>query len=156
MSKSNLTPNINMLSPGNFKVTIDTAEFANTTFFCTNASLPSISQAGILSSFRNRNIYVPGDTTEYGALGITFIVDENMKNYIEMHNWITTNSSEQPKYKDLTLSILTNKNTTNRQLLFHDVFPTDVSELTFTTQDTAVEYITCSVTFQYNMYEFIK
>jgi hypothetical protein len=79
-----------------------------------------------------------------------------MKNYIEMHNWITTNSSEQPKYKDLTLSILTNKNTTNRQLLFHDVFPTDVSELTFTTQDTAVEYITCSVTFQYNMYEFIK
>ena len=78
------------------------------------------------------------------------------KNYKEIYDWITENKTLEPKFKDITLSILSNKNTTNKQILFHDCFPISLGELSFTTQDTAVDYITCEVTFQYNMFEFIR
>ena len=153
---SNLTSNINMLSPGNFKVTIDSNEFANIQFFCTTASVPDLGQASVLQGYKNENAYFPGDTIEYGSFTISFIVDEEMKNYIEMFNWISTNSTSAPKFKDVTLSILTNKNNTNKQILFHDAFPISLGELSFTTQDTGVEYVNCDVTFQYNRFEFIR
>ena len=68
--------------------------------------------------------------------------------------WVQT--INEPKFKDITLSIQTNKNTINKQVLFHDAFPTSVGALAFTTQDTALEYITCDVTFQYNKFEFLR
>jgi len=165
---TNLTDNLNMLSPVNFKVTIDSSEFANLQFFCTTAAVPALSQSEVLQSYGNRNAYFPGDTIEYGTLEISFIVDEELKNYLEIYNWLredaghdTTKTKTGPathkeKFKDITLSILTSKNTTNKQIKFEDAFPTNLGELQFTTQDTTVEYITCTVTFRYNKFEFIR
>ena len=91
-----------------------------------------------------------------------------MKNYIEMNSWITKNAdhnitktkstsfSHEEKVKDITMSVLTAKNTINKQLRFTDAFPTSLGELAFTTQDTAVEYLTCTVSFRYNRFEFIR
>ena len=165
---SNLTANLNMLSPGNFKVTIDSTEFANLQFFCTNANIPTLSTSEVLQGYKNRNAYFPGDTIEYGTFDITFIVDEEMKNYIEMQTWIKKNADHnvletntnkfghEEKVKDITLSIQTNKNTINKQIKFTDAFPTSIGELSFTTQDTSVEYLTCAVSFRYNRFEFIR
>jgi hypothetical protein len=168
MSSTNLTSNLNMLGPGNFKITIDASEFANLQFFCTTANVPSLSQSEVLQSYGNRQAYIPGDTLEYGTFSVTFIVDEEMKNYIEMFEWIkknadhnitqtkTSQGSHEEKYKDITLSVLTAKNTINKQLRFIDAFPTELGELQFTTQDLAVEYLTCTTTFRYNRFEFIR
>ena len=168
MSTNNLTTNLNMLGPGNFKVTIDSSEFANLQFFCTAANVPSLTANEVLQGYGNRNAYLPGDTLEYGTFEITFIVDEEMKNYIEMNSWITKNAdhnitktkstsfSHEEKVKDITMSVLTAKNTINKQLRFTDAFPTSLGELAFTTQDTAVEYLTCTVSFRYNRFEFIR
>ena len=105
---------------------------------------------------QNNIAYFPGGTVEYDQFSISFIVDEEMKNYIEMFNWIKDNRIGAPKIKDITLSILSNKSTTNKQILFHDAFPVSLGELSFSTQDTSVEYITCDVTFRYNIFEFIR
>lgn len=157
-----------MLSPGNFKVTIDSSEFSNLQFFCTSANVPTLATSEVLQGFGNRNAYFPGDTIEYGTFDITFIVDEEMKNYIEMQTWILKNAdhniketkgtsfNHEEKFKDITLSIQTNKNNINKQLKFIDAFPLSLGDLSFTTQDTAVEYITCQVTFRYNRFEFIR
>jgi len=165
---SNLTDNLNMLSPGNFKVTIDSKEFANVQFFCTAANVPALSASEILQGYGNRNSYFPGDTLEYGTFDITFIVDEEMQNYIEIQSWIKKNAdhnvsttkktsfNHEEKLKDITLSIQTNKATINKQIRFVDTFPTSLGDLSFTTQDTSVEYVTCSVTFRYNRFEFIR
>ena len=165
---SNLTANLNMLSPGNFKVTIDSTEFANLQFFCTNANIPTLSTSEVLQGYKNRNAYFPGDTIEYGTFDITFIVDEEMKNYIEMQTWILKNAdhnitnttsgnfNHEEKFKDITLSIQTNKNNINKQIKFIDSFPLSLGDLSFTTQDTAVEYITCQVSFRYNRFEIIR
>ena len=86
-----------------------------------------------------------------------------------MYNWIkedagydddkiqrSTKILHTDKFKDIILSIQTNKNTINKQIRFSDAFPTSLGDLAFTTQDTAVEYITCTVTFRYNKFEFIR
>lgn len=168
MSSTNLTDNLNMLGPGNFKITIDASEFANLQFFCTTANVPSLTSNEVLQSYGNRQAYVPGDTLEYGTFEVTFIVDEEMKNYIEMYNWIKKNAdhnitqtrtgqrSHEEKYKDITLSVLTSKNTINKQIRLQDAFPTNLGDLNFTTQDLTVEYLTCTVTFRYNKFEFIR
>lgn len=165
---SNLTDNLNMLSPGNFKVTIDSSEFANIQFFCTSANIPTLTASEVLQGYTNRNSYFPGDTLEYGTFDITFIVDEEMLNYIEMQTWIKKNAdhnvtetttkpfSHTEKVKDITLSIQTNKNNINKQIRFKDAFPIALGDLTFTTQDTAIEYVTCNVTFRYNQFDFIR
>lgn len=153
---NNLTDNLNMLAPGGFKVTINSAEYANLQFFCTNATLPGVSQGEVQQNYRDNNAYFPGSNIEYDTFTVSFIVDEEMKNYIEIFNWIKDNKTTDPRFKDITLSVLTNKNTTNKQVLFHDAFPISLGELSFTTQDTAVEYITCDVSFRYNIFEFIR
>ena len=153
---NNLTDNINMLTPGGFKVIIDSREFANLQFFCINANLPGVTSAEVPSTYKGNNAFFPGDVINYENFSVTFIVDEKMKNYIEMFNWISENNTNNPTFKDITLSVLTNKNTTNKQILFHDAFPTSLGSLDFTTQDTALDAITCSVIFRYNKFEFIK
>ena len=166
---SNLTDNLNMLAPGNFKVTIDSSEFANLQFFCTTANVPTVSSTEVLQGYTHKNGYFPGDTIEYGTFEVTFIVDEEMKNYIEIYNWIKEGAGYDgdeiqrgrqilhvDKFKDIVLSVLTSKNTTNKQIRFTDAFPTSLGDLAFTTQDTAVEYITCTVSFRYNKFEFIR
>jgi hypothetical protein len=153
---SNLTTNLNMLVPGNFKVTIDSNEFANLQFFCTTAEVPSIAQTATQQDFKNENAYFPGDTIEYSELNIEFIVDEDLRNYVEMYNWFKANRDSALKFKDITLSILSNKNITNRQVLFNNAFPVSLGQLSFTTQDTAVEYVTCTASFRYNKFEFIR
>ena len=153
---NNLTDNINALTPNGFKVTIDSKEFANLEFFCTNAQLPTIGSAEVLETYKGNNAYFPGDVIAYESMTVTFIVDEKMKNYIEMYNWISKNHTAKPLFKDITLSILSNKNTTNKQVLFHDAFPTTLGSLSFTTQDTTLDAVTCDVTFRYNKFEFIK
>ena len=156
MSQSNITDNKNFLAPGNFKVTIDSSEYANIQFFCTSASVPSISQAPVSTSFKNFNASVPGDTVDYNTLDLTFVVDEEMKNYLEIHDWMLENNSSKPKYKDVLLYIQTNKNTLNKQVRFHDAFPISLDTLSFTTQDTSVEYISCAVSFSYNKFTFVR
>ena len=59
-------------------------------------------------------------------------------------------------YSDATLSILTSKNTTNIQVRFADVFPTSLSGLNYNQQQTDVNYLIATVTFQYKIYEFAE
>ena len=154
---NNLTTNVNMLSPGNFKVTIDNSAYANLQFFCTAVNLPGVSQAATQVNYRDERGYFADSLIDYQPISITFVVDEDMKNYLEIFDWFIFNKeADEIRYKDITLSILSNKNLQNKQILFHSAFPTDLSELSFTTQDTNVDYVTCTATFNYNKFEFIK
>jgi hypothetical protein len=153
---SNLTDNKNLLQPTNFKLTIDSTQYANTQFFCTTVNLPGTSKGPVEAKFKNEIGYFPGDTTTYSELTISFLVDEEMKNYIEIYDWLQNGLSTSPIFKDISLSILSNKNTTNRIIQFKDAFPISISDLEFTSQAAEIEYLTCSVTFKFNKFVFVK
>ena len=61
-----------------------------------------------------------------------------------------------PIFSDATLNILTSKNNANIEVRFRDVFPTSLSGLNFNQQAGDVEYLSATVGFQYNIYEFAE
>jgi hypothetical protein len=58
-------------------------------YFCTAVNLPGITLA---DNYKQptpfRDIPLPGEKLEYEKLAMTFLVDENLENYQEIHGWL--------------------------------------------------------------------
>ncbi len=84
--------------------------FPTTEWFVVRANIPSV-QLGQGDQFTPFvQIAVVGDHITYGDFSVTFIVDENLKNYMEMYNWVKNigfpfshdqfNTLPRPDYQD--------------------------------------------------------
>jgi len=88
MAYSNTEPvNKNFLSPLGFKFVIKKTPHIN--YFIQSVSLPDITLGDTYVPTPFTRIPIAGDHIEYGDLIFTFKVDESMKNYRELYNWIT-------------------------------------------------------------------
>ena len=56
-------------------------------FFCQTANIPGISLGQATVDTPLKSIPFPGDELNYQDLGISFLVDENLNNYKEIHDW---------------------------------------------------------------------
>jgi len=156
--------NKNFLSPLGFKFLIKRAPHVN--FFIQKVNIPNI----LLPETYHNNPFVKipyaGDHMEYGTLRITFKVDEDLKNYLEIHNWIrglgfpkdfseyrTLNGQKQEEgnglRSDISLVILNSTMNPNHEITFIDAFPISLSELVFNTTETTVNYLEASADFKY-------
>tara|TARA_R110000737_G_C14325177_1_gene440425 strand:+ start:39 stop:629 length:591 start_codon:yes stop_codon:yes gene_type:complete len=176
-------------SPTQFRFLIN--QLPKVQYFTTEGNIPSITLDELELGTPLKNIPLMGSKLEYEDLSITFIVDENLENYIEIHTWLTaigfpkdksqftdfrsktsnvkTSSRGESKdigdvrastpelamYSDATMTILTNKNNPIVECRFADVFPTSLSGLTYSQNQTDVEYLTATVTFKYKIYEIV-
>ena len=151
-----LTANKNFLSPVGFQFKVDAAQFPNIEYFCTSVTLPGISLSESTVPFRGVNVAMTGDRLNFDELAIRFNVTEDMDNYVEMFNWMH-NIIKDPKgesYKfDATLSILTSHNNVSKEITFKDCFPTTLSALEFSTQQTDIEYLQADASFKYTYYD---
>ena len=57
-------------------------------FFCQTANVPSISLGEATVTTPLYDYPIPGDKVTYGSLDVSFLVDENLNNYKELHDWI--------------------------------------------------------------------
>ena len=78
--------NRNFLSPIGFDFKI--AKIPGVDFFCQSASIPAISMGVANQNTRLNTVYQPGDELYYEPLFLKFLIDENMKNYYQVHDWI--------------------------------------------------------------------
>ena len=78
---------LDYVSPTQFKFNIH--QLPKVEFVCTAANVPAISLGEAVFPTPYKEIPVMGDTLTYDNLSISFIVDENLENYIEMHDWLT-------------------------------------------------------------------
>ena len=176
-------------SPTQFRFLIN--QLPKVEYFTTEANIPGITLGEGQFSTPLKDIEILGDKLTYEDLSITFIVDENLENYIEMHTWLTgigfpkdrkqfsefrsttsnmstttrgeskdigdvrASTPELAMTSDATLTILTNKNNPVVECRFRDVFPTTLSGLTYSQNQTDVEYLTASVNFKYTIYEIV-
>ena len=154
--EKNLTTNINYLTPIGFKLTINREKYGNTEYFLTSFSLPEISIGEIAVPIRNAISYQPGETRQFGALSLRFIIDEDMHNYTEIFNWLQTNTTEKIERADMILSVMSAHNVVNKQFQFKNAFPISLSGVEFSTQSTDVEYIQSDVSFRYDEFAIIK
>ena len=74
-------------SPTQFKFNI--IKLPKVEYFCTAVNIPGISLGGnVTQQTRFKDIPLPGDKLSYEDLTMTFIVDENLENFQEIHGWL--------------------------------------------------------------------
>jgi len=162
IDKKYLTENLNLLNGTSFKVDINKTITPNLEYFITSANLPGISVAAAMHPTMNRNLKMPGDKIEYMPLELVFLVDENMKNWQEIYDWLLVEVTSKDsihgdlKHRDLTLTIMNSHNNIGKQIQFVDCFPTELSGLEFNLQNTDVQYLTATVTIEYSYYKIVE
>jgi hypothetical protein len=167
----NTPSNRNFLSPLNFKFQIKKAPHVN--FFIQKVNIPTISLTPAVSPNPFVNIPLPGEHLTYGELQITFKVDEDLQNYLEIHNWLTAlgkpeefaqykNIADKKEwtgegiYSDISVIVLSSTKSANYDIVYVDGYPTSLSGLEFNTVDSDVNYITATAAFKYTYYNINK
>jgi hypothetical protein len=164
--------NRNFLSPVGFKFNI--AKEPKVTFFCNSARIPEISLGTAVQSTYLKDLDIPGEKLSYGDLSIRFLVDENMENYMAIHNWITglgfpetteqyrdliTNNDgvldSKEAFSDGTLRVLNSNFKDAAVVKFKDMFPYSISSLDFDATATDVQYFTAEASFKYTVYNIL-
>jgi hypothetical protein len=161
--------NLNFLSPLNFKLVLKRAPHVN--FFLQKVNLPQIS-INPTPAYPNPLINIPlaGEHITFSPLSLTFKVDEDLKNYLEIFNWIKAlgdygrdgdyaalqnapPGSDKGLYSDISLMVLSSTKMPNYDITFMDAFPTTLSAMTFNTTDNDVNYLEAQVEFRYTIFE---
>ena len=154
----------NLLKSNSYQFSIE--RIPETIFRITSVNLPEISVPAPSAPSGASTQYFPGSTSEFSQLTITFLVDENLKNYEEIFRWITQqrfavgseftpkDSRETRLTSDATLLTLTNTNNPNRVIKFFDLFPTSLGQLNFSTQQPDPIPVECSAQFYYSRFVF--
>jgi len=171
---SRLPTNLDYASASQFRFSIN--RLPEVEYFVTKANLPTVTLSGdarISTPFKD--IFVAGDSVEYSDLTLEFLINETYENWEEIYNWIigvgfpnsrkqfsdmtNSNTDTQPgggvssMFSDGTLTILSNKNNPILQVTYKGMFPTELTGVDFTVQDTDVASLTASATFKYTDFE---
>ena len=169
----NQIENRNFLSPIGFQFALNKVPKA--TFFSNSARIPDITLGTAIQPVYLKDIDVPGDKLSYGDFTLRFLVDENLTNYMAIHNWLTgigypenagqfknattdtlTGRRDQEEiFSGGSLSILNSNYKTTAVVKFKDLFPVGLTSLDFEATDTDVNYFTAEVTFKYTIYEIV-
>lgn len=171
MLNSYLSFNTNLLQPHKFRVTF--SRFPNVTYRCTSTSLPGISLGRIEqpSPFVTRPL--PGDKLIYDDLELTFQVDENLKNWLEIHDWMRaigkpTSYSERQKiqpnaknvftgqvYCDAVVIPLSSQNNPLYEIQYKDCWPQRLTPIKWAVNSSSEEIIIATVTLPYLYYDIV-
>jgi hypothetical protein len=164
--------NRNFLSPVGFKFTL--AKYPKIPFFSNSTRIPEINMGTAIQPTYLKDLDVPGDKLSYGDFSLRFLVDENLENYMVVHNWLTglgypettqqfkdltTNddgiSDLKEQFSDGSLHILNSNFRTQAIVKFRDLFPISLTSLEFEASDTDVNYFTAEVSFKYTVYNIL-
>ena len=168
---SKVPENPNFLSQGGFRLVVK--RLPNVNFFATKVNIPTISIQPTAQP--NPFVVIPhsGEHIDYDELNITFKIDENLQNYLEIHNWIKAlgfpdNFRQYRELKgtdqffgeglksEISIFILTSHRNANYEVIFRDAFPVSLSgfELDSTLDD--VDYLDSTTIFKYTSYKIVK
>lgn len=156
--------NRNFLAPDSYMFQIKRAPHVN--FFLQQISIPSITLQEVNVPTPMVRFPVHGEHLLFGDLDIVFKVDEDLKNYLELYNWIvalgTPENLEQYAeiaskpvfsgegiYADVCILPLTNTKMPNYEIVFVDAHPTGIGAIRLYTTDKDINYLVCSAKFKY-------
>lgn len=170
--------NPNPLQPNKFLLSFGRAP--NMQYFCQNVSVPGLSLSEVMINTPFVDIHSPGEKAIYDLLNITFIVDEHLKGWLEMHDWIRAMtfpvkfeeyqqlgrlnrfasassdiSKTFPQFSDATLTIYGSSNNPYLNFHFHECFPVSLSAFVMNAQDDPSTIITADATFRYSYYDVV-
>tara|TARA_B100000929_G_scaffold179853_1_gene142435 strand:- start:260 stop:790 length:531 start_codon:yes stop_codon:yes gene_type:complete len=156
--------NLNQLNVVSFDISF--SRLPGVQYFCQRISLPTVVLGETHEASPFMNTALEGDTLTYEALSLSFVLDEDLQNYIEIYNWMTalgfpreyaqfaalkqeSSGSQDTKYSDLDIILHTNKSNPNYRVKFTDVFPTSLSSIMFDSTPTGMDPIAVDATFNF-------
>ena len=140
--------NINPLADVQFK--FDVAALPNTSFFIQTVNLPGIALEGAaIATPQLQNFSRHTGIITYEPLSVTFMIDEYLKNWQEIFEWMI---SDEDKYTSAVLTILSSSMNPTMEIHFKDIFPTSLSEIPFNSTTTDPIYQVATVSFNYTEY----
>lgn len=162
---------VNYLQANGFRFNIQRAPKVG--FFGNIINVPGLNLGVAEQSTYLKSVPRPGEVLEFNELTLTFLIDENLKNYLEIQNWmrgigfpeslnqiykfqedgpVDGDGGDLNLYSDGTLTILNGINRPVFSVKFEDMFPISLSDINFDATLTDVEYLTADVTFKYLLY----
>lgn len=163
----NDTPkNKDFLRPSNFRFFIRSIPHVN--YFVTEVNMPGLLLKTIQLPNQTRTLPLSGDHPTYEPLQITFMVDEDMNNWLELHNWISglgyplstdqykNYKDSKPKFEKKSTGLLyfqTGAKNLNIEVTFHDIHPFTVGNFVMRTADQQAQPVMASAGFNYAYYE---
>jgi hypothetical protein len=171
---ADLTENFNYLQPTSFKLTIDRRNYPNLEFFCQNITHPGMIMSSVEVPYQKvSGVPFPGDKLTFNELSCNIILDENLKGYSEMFDWmrrlldnnlngVPSRTQRRgnamvnpPTYADITLSILSSHNNLTKQVRYIDCVPTSLGDIVFESTASGTEFIVFSSSFRFNYFELV-
>ena len=153
----------NYMSPLEFVVTVK--RLPHVQFFTQRVSIPGININPVEQPTPFKPLMETGDKVTYGDLNLSFIIDEKMSNWIEVHNWITgigfpeefdqfadLKQSKEGIRSDSSIILMNSNKNPNIEIYFKDCFPTNLSEIQLDTTQNDLIYPEATVTFAHNGY----
>ena len=169
--------NKSILNKNNFRLLID--KVPTVEYYVQGVNIPSVSFTEVVQPAGvGVDAYFPGDKVSFDTLNVTFLVDEDLENYKEMYDWMSSivpinNSDDYGSITGSTKNTLgvanqsgdalktssmitlvtnTNKNLPNRYFRFYDAFPISLGGLELLS-GSETEPVTCEVQFRFTFYD---
>ena len=167
--------NRNFLSPIGFKFVL--SDFPKVAYFAQSANIPGISINQVEQpTVMGRTIPWDSHGLNYEPLNLQFLIDEDLENYLILHNWMrglsTGRTLAERTYledkseekidtgkiltnvrSDGSLAVLNSNFQTNFFVTFENMFPVSLSALEFNATIDGTEYAVAQVSFRYDLYD---
>jgi hypothetical protein len=156
-----------MLAPQGYLFQIK--KLPNVNYFLQKVSVPDIALPAAIQATAFTDIPHPGNKLIFGDLNIDFKIDEDLANYTELYNWITSigfmtdNSgygvlAKKPSMSgdgvtsDVSILPTTGLKNANFEFTFQDAWPHYLGNFDFNTTEAGMPYLTCKAVFKYTIF----
>jgi len=154
--------NFNYLTTNYFQILISRAPTVS--FFAQEVTCPAISMTELIQpTTLSTTVPLPGNAYTFMPLNIKFALDEDLRGWQEIYNWITTignfkNTTNtvayHDRFSDITLRITNSAYKGKFEVVFRNAFPVALSEIPFTITATDNVTLTATASFKYTYYDF--
>lgn len=150
------------LSPAGFRFVVN--RLPRVSFGAQVVNIPSLSL--VAPEYGTPFVKLPyaGDHIDYGELRVTFLVDEHMSNYIEIHDWLRALGKPDSfdEYaalrlepgtgvaSDCVLGVLDAKRNLKITVTYKEAVPVSLSELVFDSTLPGTQFLPVTATFRYD------
>ena len=151
----------NYLATNFFKLEIDS--FPTVTYFCQSVNLPSLTASVVEVPVAGFGLPIksPVGRYSYENMSASFLVDENMENWLEVYNWMSemrafdTDCATKPYdslFSNATLQIMDGSYTPIKTVTLEEIFPVGISGVQFSTVVVDTEPVIATATFAFTKY----
>ncbi len=162
--------NPNQLHPNKFVVSF--AALPTIEYWAQSVNIPGLSIGEAIRHTPFIDISSPGDKLIINPFSMTFIVDEDLKGWLEVYTWMRDMTfpkdfteykklatrpgawtAPQPQFSDATLVVLDSKQNPHIRVKFYNCWPMSLSDNLLSSTSAPESPLTADATFRFDLYE---